>query len=345
MRRVPGRSLQAVARRLVAARDNDRIVEPAIADLQYEWSASEDAAFVARLTIRARAYLAALRVIAPRLLGAAFRASLEPPPWQLARRILVPSVVSLLMMGGAAFVGIAVGAAFIGHGSHPMRDHWLFYLPDRLGSSLAVLPLLWVDWFARGALGGRSALRPRANDVAWLTSGLVAFCVVWEGWLAPLIRQHYLTSLGLVDFRVAAVHQWTVDDLFSSLANPVGAPQSVATELHIRSLAPTLAAFSGVFAWMNVRATSLWTSGRCLGVKMAQLALVIALVPPFIRLEPARFPSRGTAIWLGIVAVVLGILVIVVRCLARLERRRKRDLGIELVTLLRQAASNGGHRA
>lgn len=327
MQRAPGHVLLALARRVIARTEVDRLVEPAIADLQHEWSASTGAPLLQRLGVRARAYAGALRVIGPRVIVGSVLASAEPPPWPVVRRIVGPSLV---------FITIMVVAASFGPAAARTREHWLFYLPDRILWHLPYVATCWFLWRGRPFEPGVPWLR--AADVAKLATITFACCFALSGWIAPLLRQQYLSSLNLADFAVASVHQWTLPDLIRQLDGTARAPAAlVASELHIRLLSPVLALVLGTVGWTAVRASRVSNDAIGMFVFVTGPLLFSALLRVGSFTTPRLSLERIAAEWAALAALAV-LAFVAIRVFARVERSRRGKLEAQVVSLLHAIA-------
>lgn len=324
MQRAPGQKLLALARRVLSPAEIDRVVEPAMADLQHEWSASADASRFVRVAVRARAYVGALRVIGPRLMAAGARTSVNLPRWSVIRPLMGPPLVIMTAI-------VLVGS--FGPAAARTRDHWLFYVPDRI---LWCLPMMLATLAGRP---GHRALaagvpRPSAGDLARLSGIVCVCCLAWSGWFAPLFRQQYLLSLNLADFATASVHQWTLPQLIEGAQGASNASAAVAAaELHMRLMPAVLALVCASLGWAGVRASRLWSDG--IGTAMSCVGL-FALVA-FLRIggfaTPRLSSKRILAEWLSL-AAILTLTFIAIRIIARIERSRRTRLEGKVVNLL-----------
>lgn len=329
MQRAPGQKLLALARRMLSRAELDRVIEPAIADLQHEWKASRRLSLSLQLFVRTRSYLGALRVIGPRLIVGSVSASLAPPPRPLVLRFLTLSIIQLSLT--------AVGFSFVDRLRGTTGDQWLFYLPDHVIRLLPVVPMFWVSWLGRGPLGG-PAITAHAGDVAKLTAGVVAVCLVWSGWIAPLLRQEYLVAHNLSEFATAAMHQWTIAQLLANLNGVPSTPAPVvAAELHMRLMDSGLPILWATLGWLHIRGARVWNTRVGFGVMFAGLAAAVGLVSIADVVTSARTQERFVAEWASVVTLLV-MSAIALRSVARIERRCRADLEAKAVSLLQAIA-------
>lgn len=334
MQRAPGQQLLALARRVLSRAEIDRVVEPAVADLQHEWSAAATTPAIARLVVRARAYAGALRVIAPRVIAGSVLASIEPPRWLVVRRIVGPFL---------AFMAILVVVSSFGPAAARTREHWLFYVPDRILWHLPYMATCWVLWSPPRPLdAGVPWLR--AADVTKIAMIVFASCLALSGWVGPLLRQQYLASLSLADFAVASVHQWTLPELIRQLDGTPGTPAAiVASELHMRLLSPVLALVLGTVGWTAVLASRVSNNAIGMFASLTGVLTFAVLLRVGSFTTPRLSPERIAAEWAALAAIA-AMAFFAMRVIARIERSRRATLEAKVVSLLQAIAATRTRR-
>ncbi len=296
MQRAPGRTLLALARRVLSRAEIDRVIEPTLADLQHEWSATAGAPPVERFAIRARAYVAAVLVVVRHLLGSTVREGLTPPPWPIVRQVLLSSLLFV--------VSIAAIQAFIAS-PRDMEEPWLLRTTDTLLGFGAFSPYMWVYLFDRRVLAQRGIPEPRATDIAKLTAVLCIGLVAWTGWIAPLARQQYLAGLSLGATITAGPHQWMLPDLVWAI---LGAPRpDLIIELHQRLLLVAFTPIAGMLCWSTIRRSRRRPIGVAAGFQLLSFSILGAIFLSF-SLACSNAFGRVAADWLGVLAATIGAL-------------------------------------
>lgn len=307
MQRAPGQTLLALARRLLAASEIDRVIEPAIADLQHEWATSVRATALARLAIRTRAYAAVLTVVACHVVRDSVRASLTPPPWSITRRVLFFALALMITT-------TLSNALFSAHG---IGQHWVFYAPDWILIQFGFGPHMWRFPLDPLSIEARQLPEPRASDIAKLATAFWAVGLLWALWVAPLIRQHYLAQVGLTGYSTTAVHQWLLPDLVAAIR--MSSPShAIVLELHRRLLLPAFAPIAAMLTWSSMRVRCHRSQSAATKFQIVSLCVLAALFSS----TALAFGSFGQVVaqWTALLATALGA--IGVLRVARVTTRR-----------------------
>lgn len=309
MRRAPGQKLLAVARRLLSRAELDRVIEPAIADLQHEWQSSDGSPLRVRVGIRGRAYMATLFVVSRHLLVGAARASFTPLPWAIVRYAIVPSIVML---------GATIGFRLFLRDPRSSFDAWLLDVLNWASFQAAWLPFLWPTMLQRRTLEWARLPSVRASDIARLTAVWCVLVAAWTGWIGPLLRRHYLIAIGQA-VQAAAAEQQTLPELIGVMSSGPLAPE--AFELHRRLLHLAAAAVAGTLAWIalrqqpNDRAESSFFAHFARGLVLTVAAIAIATA-----CEPAMGPIASEWIGVAVAAAGTGCILVALRLAARVPR-------------------------
>lgn len=293
----PGARLLRLARRFVDPTAVTRVIEPALADLQHEWSAAAGAPVSARFAIRARAYVAAVLVVGRHMLVGTVRESLTLPPWPIVRQVLLSSLLFV--------VSSAAVQAFLSS-PRDMKELWLSCTTDSILGFGVLSPYMWVFLFDRRVLAQKGIPEPRASDIAKLTGLACIALVVWTGWIAPLIRQHYLAGLSLGAPITMHPREWMLLDLVSGvLTSPVR--PDLMSELHQRLLSVAFTPIAGILCWSTLRRSRRITIGVAAGFQLLSFSILGVIFLSF-SLTFSSVVGRVAADWLGVLAAAVGAL-------------------------------------
>jgi hypothetical protein len=292
MRRAPGRNLLALARRILSRAEIDRLVEPAIADLQHEWAESASRPLNGRLVVRTHAYAAAVFFVTCRVLVGALLASLTPPPWFLIRQLIVPLIVMCAV--GAAF-RLFLGSA---------RDTAAIALLETIASvsvQIAWLPFLWPAMLPRRTSKSVQTSSMRAGNLARVSGIWCALCLIWSGWIGPSLRYRYL-AIG------DAAEQWLPELIGPALSSPLG-PE--AFEVHRRLMVVAIVPIAAVLAWVTLRprADGLHQSSLLAHLGRGTAVAVTAVaVGTFFRASVGSIASEWIAVLVAAIGAAMALL-------------------------------------
>jgi len=313
MPRAPGQTLLAIVRQVLSRAEIDRVIEPAIADLQHEWSAAASVPLGARLASRTRAYGAAALVVSRYMLVGAIRASLTPPPWSLVRQLIVSSLVML---------GVAFGFRLFVQTPNDAGDTCLLDIVNWVSFQLAWLPFLWPAMLQPRTLEWARIPSPRASDLARLTGVWCVLCLVWVGWTGPILRYQYLIAIGQVAQAAAADQRTLPGLLYAAWLAPLA---SEALELHRRLIVIPVALIAGLLAWIalcrrpGAPPESSFRAHFGRGLVLAVTAMAIGMA-----CEPTA--GRIASEWIAVVVAATGAVGILMAFrLAERRETRERD--------------------
>jgi hypothetical protein len=180
---IPGLVLHRVAAGICSPKQLERVVEPAIADLQKEYGAAESGSVLRRARVLFTGYLAILEV----MLMCALQ---TPPATDEERRALVRTfawTAGIVAGVGALMIGLVVATVMMGGAPWPRPVHYAMLIPMALPIAL---PIAMTFGLAIG-FGGRAATgRAKRTIVATaFMASLVSLVSLWT--IAPLANQAF----------------------------------------------------------------------------------------------------------------------------------------------------------
>ena len=288
---LPGGRLRAIAARMCRQETMERVIDPLVADLQWEW---EEAVRQGRLwtsrRVRISGYVVFLKVIAlaaceesMRTLRARIAADLRrarhPIGWAVSALVILTALLELPAL-------LNLPSALITQVSEVDRARLLIFLIPQ------ALPIAVPIAFTIAILCGTSRTPSPKSSAAVLAIGLAGSLSMLAilAWLVPASNQAFRVTVAGRDL-LRGIHELTLDDLGRQVASALPplmdgpSIRQLATEYHGRW---ALACATFFFAWFGLAVASRRPAGRAI-LGLAAFGIYFAgYITVFDGTEPPR---------------------------------------------------------